>query len=170
MRRAIELARQAEGVTSPNPLVGAVLVTNGKVIAEGYHARFGGAHAEPRLLAKLSGRSIPRDAVLYLTMEPCSYHGKTPACVTALLDSTISRFVVATRDPNHRVSGRGVAALRRAGREVRVGLLANEARAINRPYFMSRRQGHARVTLKIASTPLPQGSWQNTWVALMLLL
>lgn len=152
MLRAIEIAREAEGRTSPNPLVGAVLAAGGRVIAEGYHARFGGAHAEPRLLKQLSGRSIPRDAVLYLTMEPCSYHGKTPACAETLLETSIRRFEVATLDPNPLVSGRGVKMLRRDGRDVRLGLLAKAARAINRPYFLSRSEGRARVTLKLATS------------------
>jgi diaminohydroxyphosphoribosylaminopyrimidine deaminase/5-amino-6-(5-phosphoribosylamino)uracil reductase len=152
MRQAIELARRGEGATSPNPLVGAVLVSRGRVIAEGYHPRFGAAHAEPRLLAKLSGRSIPPDAELFLTLEPCSYHGKTPPCVDALLASPIRRFVVATTDPNPKVRGRGITALRRAGRQVRLGVLASEAKLLNLPYFTSRREGRARVTLKIAST------------------
>jgi diaminohydroxyphosphoribosylaminopyrimidine deaminase/5-amino-6-(5-phosphoribosylamino)uracil reductase len=167
MRKAIELARGGEGSTSPNPMVGAVLVSRGRVIAEGYHARFGGAHAEPRLLAKLAGRRIPRDAELFLTLEPCSYHGKTPPCADALLASPIRRFVVATTDPNTKVRGRGIAALRAAGRDVRLGVMASEARSLNLPYFTSQREGRARVTLKIASTAdgmLADSTGASRWI------
>ena len=167
MRKAIDLARRGEGSTSPNPMVGAVLVSRGRVIADGYHARFGGAHAEPRLLTKLAGRNVPRDAVLYLTLEPCSYHGKTPPCVDALLASPIRRFVVATTDPNPRVRGRGVASLRAAGREVRLGVLGSEARSLNRPYFVSCKEARALVTLKIASTAdgmLADSTGASRWI------
>ena len=152
MRHAIGLARKGEGSTSPNPLVGAVLVSHDQVIAEGHHGRFGGPHAEPRLLAGLSNRVVPRDAELFLTLEPCSYHGKTPPCVEALLACGIRRFVVATTDPNPKVRGRGVATLRRAGCHIRLGVLADDAKALNVPYFLSQREGRARVTLKLAST------------------
>ncbi len=153
MRAAIEVARRGEGRTSPNPCVGALLVDRrGRPIAEGWHARFGSHHAERVLLEHVGGRRIPSDAVLYLTLEPCAHRGKTPPCVDALLESSIRRFVIASRDPDPRRAGRGIRALRAAGREVRVGLLRDDARELNRPFFLAMEEGRARVTLKIAST------------------
>jgi len=152
MQSALVLARRGIGKTSPNPAVGAVLHSRGERIAEGFHARFGGPHAERRLLASLAGRRVPSRAVLCLTLEPCAHHGKTPPCVEALLASRIQRFVIATADPNPTVRGRGIRALRADGREVRVGLLAREARELNAPFFIAHTQGRARVSLKIASS------------------
>jgi diaminohydroxyphosphoribosylaminopyrimidine deaminase / 5-amino-6-(5-phosphoribosylamino)uracil reductase len=154
MARALGLAVRGLGTTSPNPMVGAVLASGGRVLAEGHHSRFGGPHAERRLLAALTaGRTrVPSGSVLYLTLEPCTYHGKTPPCVDALIASPIRRAVVAARDPNPIVTGRGLRLLRRAGWEVRSGLMAEEARRLNLPFLLSQRQGRARITLKIAST------------------
>jgi diaminohydroxyphosphoribosylaminopyrimidine deaminase / 5-amino-6-(5-phosphoribosylamino)uracil reductase len=154
MARALALASRGAGSTSPNPMVGAVLASGEEIIAEGYHARFGGPHAERRLLASLaaSGRRVPRDSVLFLTLEPCTYEGKTPPCTQALLPSPIRRVVVAAHDPNPIVTGRGLRALRAAGWEVRSGLLAEDAERLIRPFTLARQHGRAMVTLKIAST------------------
>ncbi len=154
MARALALAARAAGSVSPNPMVGAVLAAGSEVVAEGYHARFGGPHAERRLLASLarSARRAPRGSVLYLTLEPCTYHGKTPPCVDALLASGIRRAIVATRDPNPIVTGRGLRSLRAAGWDVRAGLLGEEARRLIRPFALAQIDGRARVTLKIAAT------------------
>lgn len=154
MRRALRLAARGAGATSPNPMVGAVLAVGEEVVAEGYHARFGGPHAERRLLASLGarGKQAPARSVLYLSLEPCTYHGKTPPCVEALLGTRIRRAVIATKDPNPIVTGRGIRALRRAGWEVRTGLLSEEARRLIRPFTLAAGEGRARVTLKIAST------------------
>jgi len=154
MRRALEIARRGTGRVSPNPLVGAVLTdASGHVLAEGHHARFGGIHAERALLARIGcGRRVPKDAIFYVTLEPCVHHGKTPPCVDALLEFGIQRFVVAVRDPDLRTAGRGIRGLRAAGREVRVGLLREEARGLNPAFFLANEAGRARVTLKIASS------------------
>jgi diaminohydroxyphosphoribosylaminopyrimidine deaminase / 5-amino-6-(5-phosphoribosylamino)uracil reductase len=153
MRAALDLARRGAGRTSPNPLVGAVLSTaKGRILGTGHHARFGSAHAERVLLSALKGARVPADAILYVTLEPCAHQGKTPPCIEALLASPIQRFVFATRDPDPRTSGRGIRALRSAGRDVRVGLLAAEARAMNQPFFLVNGRGRARVSVKIATT------------------
>jgi diaminohydroxyphosphoribosylaminopyrimidine deaminase/5-amino-6-(5-phosphoribosylamino)uracil reductase len=152
MARALGLARRGLGHVSPNPMVGAVLVSGGRILAEGFHRRFGGPHAERVLLDRWGVRPIPRGAVLYLTLEPCVHEGKTPPCVTALLATSIRRFEIARLDPDPRVAGRGAAMLRKAGRTVRVGLMAEEAAALNAAHETAHRRRRARIRLKIAAT------------------
>ena len=121
MARAVELARRGAGWTSPNPLVGAVIVRDGRIIGEGWHHRFGGPHAEREALAACS--ESPAGATAYVTLEPCCHTGKTPPCTEALIEAGIARVVVGVLDPNPLVAGRGNEALRRAGIEVAVGVL-----------------------------------------------
>jgi diaminohydroxyphosphoribosylaminopyrimidine deaminase/5-amino-6-(5-phosphoribosylamino)uracil reductase len=121
LRMARRLARKAEGRTSPNPIVGAVLVRGGRIVGTGYHQFAGGDHAEIAAL-KRAGRKA-RGATLYITLEPCSYHGRTPPCTRALIRAGIAEVVAGTGDPNPLVAGRGFRQLRRAGIIVRVGLL-----------------------------------------------
>ena len=125
MRRAIELARRAWGRTHPNPLVGAVIVEDGQVVAEGFHAQDGGPHAERVALAAL-GRAPRTGATIYVTLEPCSTHGRTGACCDAIRESGIRRVVVGATDPNPAHEGGGFAMLRAAGVEVVTGVLAKE--------------------------------------------
>lgn len=152
MSRALAQAVRGAGDVSPNPAVGAVLVANDRVVAAGYHRRFGGPHAERNLFASLAGRKIPPDAILYLTLEPCTYEGKTPACIDLLLDSSIRNFVIAVTDPNPRVRGRGVRRLRADGRAVSVGTLRKEVGRLIAPFTLSQRSGRARIVLKMGST------------------
>lgn len=130
MQRAVTLARMAWGQTHPNPLVGAVIVEEGVVVAEGFHARDGTAHAERVALANL-GRPPKKGATLYVTLEPCSTHGRTGACCEAILAAGISRVVVGATDPNPAHAGGGFAALRAAGVEVVTGVLEDECRDLN---------------------------------------
>jgi diaminohydroxyphosphoribosylaminopyrimidine deaminase/5-amino-6-(5-phosphoribosylamino)uracil reductase len=169
MREALALAHRGIGLASPNPMVGALLVDGrGSRIAEGYHPRFGAVHAERLLLSRLADRgAVPRGAVLYLTLEPCAHQGKTPPCVDALLASPIQRFVIATPDPDPRTAGRGIRALRAAGRDVRVGLLRAEARDLNEAFFIANEEGRARVVLKIAATldgKLADSTGRSKWI------
>lgn len=127
MRRALVLARRGTGKTSPNPVVGAVVVRAGKIIGEGWHKRPGGSHAEVFALHGINARG----ATLYVTLEPCCTFGKTPPCTDAVIAAGIRRVVVAARDPNPRHAGRGLTVLRRAGIKVEEGLLAGEAIRIN---------------------------------------
>ena len=130
MRRALTLARRGLGKTSPNPAVGAVLVRNGRIVAEGWHKRAGGPHAEVFALRGVKARG----ATLFVTMEPCSTWGKTPPCTEAIIAAGVKRVVVAARDPNPKHNGRGLKLLRRAGIHVEAGLLADEATAMNEPF------------------------------------
>ena len=150
MRRALELAERGRGHTAPNPIVGAVLVRNGRVVGEGWHRAIGRHHAEVEALTR-AGRAA-RGATLYVTLEPCAHWGRTPPCADALLAAGIARCVVALRDPDPRVNGRGLRGLRAAGVEVELGLLAGEARAQLAGYLHSRVQGVPRITWKVAAS------------------
>jgi diaminohydroxyphosphoribosylaminopyrimidine deaminase / 5-amino-6-(5-phosphoribosylamino)uracil reductase len=130
MRAALREARRALGRTSPNPAVGAVLVHRGKIISRGYHERPGGPHGEVRCLTSLSG-PVPAGSTLYVTLEPCSTVGKTGRCTDAIMRAGVAHVVVGAVDPNPRHNGRGVAALRRAGISVRLGVLESECRCLN---------------------------------------
>lgn len=132
MRRAIELAKKGEGLVNPNPMVGAVLVKEGRVIGEGYHERFGGAHAERNALKHC--QESPEGATLYVTLEPCCHHGKTPPCTEAIIQSGIKRVVVGTLDCNPVVSGKGVGILREHHIWVEVGMLEEECRHLIRVF------------------------------------
>lgn len=150
MERAVELARKGEGLTRPNPPVGAVLVKNGRRIAEGYHHRAGGAHAEINTFRKAGARA--RGATLYVTLEPCSTWGRTPPCTDAILQHGIKRVVVGTTDPNPKHAGRGVKLLRRAGLKVEVGVCASLCEALIEPFSMFQLKHRPFVTLKLGST------------------
>ena len=150
LRRALELAARARGLTSPNPMVGAVLVREGMIVGEGFHQRAGEAHAEVEALARAG--ETARGATLYVSLEPCSHHGRTPPCVEAVIAAGVARVVVPVTDPNPLVSGRGVAALRAAGMSVSVGDLAAEAEALNRVFMTAMRRQRPHVTLKVGMT------------------
>jgi diaminohydroxyphosphoribosylaminopyrimidine deaminase/5-amino-6-(5-phosphoribosylamino)uracil reductase len=150
MRAALALAASALGRTSPNPVVGAVLVRDGRVVGEGRHERAGAPHAE--IVALAAAGEAARGATLYVTLEPCVHEGRTPPCVPAVAAAGVARVVVAIEDPDPRVRGRGVAALRAAGIPVDVGVLAAEARRLNEAYLHRVRTGRAFVALKAAVT------------------
>ncbi|MCK4408926.1 MAG: bifunctional diaminohydroxyphosphoribosylaminopyrimidine deaminase/5-amino-6-(5-phosphoribosylamino)uracil reductase RibD [Candidatus Eisenbacteria sp.] len=148
MGRAFELAKRGRGATSPNPVVGAVIVRNGAIVGAGYHERYGGPHAEVNALAEAGPRAS--GATLYVTLEPCSISGNTPPCTDAIVAAGIARTVVPVEDPNPRISGRGVSILREAGIDVDVGLMHKEAQILNAPYFKYRSTGLPFTTLKLA--------------------
>ncbi len=133
MRRAIELALKGKGLVSPNPMVGAVIVKDGKIIAEGYHRSYGTLHAERDAFANLKQPSDGAD--LYVTLEPCCHHGKQPPCTDAVIEHGIKRVFVGSEDPNPLVNGKGNAILRDHGIEVHTGILKEECDSINLPFF-----------------------------------
>ncbi|MBQ3337409.1 MAG: bifunctional diaminohydroxyphosphoribosylaminopyrimidine deaminase/5-amino-6-(5-phosphoribosylamino)uracil reductase RibD [Selenomonadaceae bacterium] len=148
MREALRIARHAEGRTSPNPLVGAVVVRDGKIIAEGWHRRAGTAHAEIHAL-NMAGE-LAAGATLYVTLEPCSHFGRTPPCARAIVEAGIKKVVAAMSDPNPLVAGRGFEILRAAGVEVEVGVLEAEARALNEIFIKWVTKNLPFVTMKFA--------------------
>ena len=150
MARALALAAEGLGRTFPNPPVGAVFVRGGRVVGEGFHHRAGAPHAEIEALRAAGGRV--RGATLYVTLEPCAHHGRTPPCAEALVGLGLRRIVVAMVDPNPRVRGRGIAKLRRAGIPVAVGPGAEEARLLTAGYRARVLHGRPLVTLKLATT------------------
>lgn len=153
MQRALSLAQRGSGSVSPNPMVGCVIVSDsGQIVGEGYHERYGREHAEVNALKEVSDRTTLNGATLYVTLEPCSHHGKTPPCADLIADLPLDRIVVAMEDPNPKVSGAGIARLREAGKEVDVGLLEQEAEELNRFYIHHTEFGRPWVTLKIAQT------------------
>lgn len=150
MRLALRLALKGAGRTSPNPMVGAVLVRRGKIIATGYHHRAGADHAEIVALKRAGDKA--RGATLYLNLEPCNHHGKTPPCTLSLIRSRVRRVVAGMADPNPLVSGKGIRRLRQAGIQVRVGLLEKECRKLNEAFTKYIRRRIPFVILKLAAS------------------
>ncbi len=149
MRRALHLAKRGEGNVHPNPMVGAVVVRGGLPVSEGWHRRYGQAHAEVEALQKARKRA--KGATLYLTLEPCAHWGKTPPCVDMVIRSGVKRVVMAMRDPNPKAGG-GISKLRKAGIHVTVGVLQAEARALNRVFCTWARFKRPYITLKAAAS------------------
>jgi diaminohydroxyphosphoribosylaminopyrimidine deaminase/5-amino-6-(5-phosphoribosylamino)uracil reductase len=150
MRRALALAERGLHTTTPNPRVGCVVVRDGEIVGEGFHERAGEAHAEVNALRAAGDRAA--GATVYVNLEPCNHHGKTPPCVEALVTARVRRVVAAMGDPNPKVAGRGFAALRAAGIEVHVGLLEHEARDLNVGFVSRMTRGRPWVRLKVAAS------------------
>lgn len=150
MRRVLAIAARGRGLVSPNPMVGAVVVQDGKIVATGYHHRHGSSHAEVDALSRIG--FMAQGCTLYVNLEPCCHQGMTPPCTSSVISSGVSRVVIGTMDPNPLVSGRGIASLRQAGVRVDVGLLDTACRELNRGFFKWITTGQPFVTLKLAST------------------
>lgn len=150
MRRAIELAQKGLGFTNPNPMVGAVIVKDGKIIGEGYHERCGELHAERNAIASLTESA--EGATIYVTLEPCCHYGKTPPCTEVIIENKISRVVIGSRDPNPLVSGKGARILREVGITVEEDFLREECDQINKVFFHYITTKHPYVTVKYAMT------------------
>jgi len=150
MARALELARRGRFTTTPNPNVGCVIVRDGEVVGEGYHFRAGEPHAEVHALRMAGDKA--QGAIAYVTLEPCSHHGRTPPCCDALIAAGVSRVVAAMQDPNPHVAGRGLYRLQQAGIAVSHGLMMQEAEALNRGFFKRMRTGFPWVQLKMGAS------------------
>lgn len=165
MARAFQLARLGRFTTAPNPNVGCVIVRDGETVGEGYHLRAGEPHAEVHAL-RMAGEKA-RGATAYVTLEPCSHHGRTPPCADALVAAGVSRVVAAMQDPNPQVAGRGLYKLQQAGIEVRHGLMLAEAEAINKGFLKRMRTGFPYVQLKLGASldgRTAMASGQSQWI------
>tara|TARA_B100000989_G_C19530012_1_gene469079 strand:+ start:1175 stop:2266 length:1092 start_codon:yes stop_codon:yes gene_type:complete len=153
MQHALDLALKGRGKVSPNPLVGCVIVdVHGHRVGAGYHKKYGGAHAEVEAVHSVETPDALKDATVYVTLEPCSHHGKTPPCADLLASLPIKRVVIAQKDPNPLVNGSGIEKLRAHGIDVRLGVLEQEAEQLNEFFNHAQRFGRPFVTLKIAQT------------------
>lgn len=152
MYRCLQLSLNGRGAVSPNPMVGAVIVHNDRIIGEGYHRQYGKAHAEVNAISSVKDKSLLKEATIYVSLEPCSHYGKTPPCAQLIIDSKIPRVVVACLDPYPAVSGRGVRMLKDAGVSVVVGVLEAEAIELNKEFFVSQTQKRPYIYLKWAQT------------------
>lgn len=150
MQLAIDLSRKGLGTTSPNPVVGCVIVKDGSIVGTGFHEYAGGPHAEVVAL-KAAGEKA-RGADVYVTLEPCSFYGRTPPCAEALIAHGVKRVIVAVRDPHPKVSGRGIEMLKASGIEVVEGLMARQAAFVNRYYLTAITRSRPYVTIKLAAT------------------
>ncbi len=165
MARALRLAERGLFTTDPNPRVGCVVVSDGRVVGEGWHERAGSPHAEVHALQQAG--SAAAGATAYITLEPCSHHGRTPPCADALIASGVSRAVVAMQDPNPQVAGQGLQALRDAGIEVADGLLEQEAELLNPGFVMRMRRGRPWVRCKLAMSldgRTAMASGESQWI------
>jgi diaminohydroxyphosphoribosylaminopyrimidine deaminase/5-amino-6-(5-phosphoribosylamino)uracil reductase len=152
MKRCLELASRAEGLTYPNPLVGSVIVHDGLIVGEGYHLRAGAPHAEVNAINSVPDRAMLKSSTLYVNLEPCSHFGKTPPCADLIIAESIPRIVIGTLDTSDKVSGKGLARLREAGREVIAGVAEEESRRINRRFFTVHEKRRPYITLKWAQS------------------
>ncbi|MDF2786218.1 MAG: ribD [Pantoea eucrina] len=165
MARALELARRGRFTTMPNPNVGCVIVRDGTLVGEGWHQRAGEPHAEVHAL-RMAGEQA-RGATAYVTLEPCSHHGRTPPCCDALIAAGVSRVVVAMQDPNPQVAGRGLWRLQQAGIEVSHGLMMAEAEALNRGFLKRMRTGFPWIQLKLGASldgRTAMASGESKWI------
>ena len=152
MRRCLELASKAEGLTYPNPMAGCVIVYDGKILGEGYHLRSGESHAEINAIISVSDKAKLNLSTLYVNLEPCSHFGKTPPCADFILSSSIPRIVIGTIDTSEKVSGKGINRLRDAGCKVETGILETECRRLNRRFFTFHEKRRPYITLKWAQS------------------
>lgn len=165
LKQTFKLAKKGLSWTNPNPLVGAVIVKNGRIIGKGFHHKTGLPHAEIEALN--SAVENPEGATLYVNLEPCNYFGKTPPCVPVIIRSKIKRVVCSTKDPNPKVFGQGLAKLQKAGIEISVGILENEARELNEAFFTFHEKKRPFVAIKFATSldgKMATGTGDSKWI------
>jgi diaminohydroxyphosphoribosylaminopyrimidine deaminase/5-amino-6-(5-phosphoribosylamino)uracil reductase len=168
MLRALELATLGRGHVSPNPMVGCVLVKDGLVIAEGWHEKYGGPHAEVNAINALEDKSQLEDATLYVNLEPCSHHGKTPPCADLILRYPIKRVVICNIDPNPLVAGEGIEKLIAGGKEVEVGILEEQGLELNKRFFSFIQKKRPYILLKWAETSdgyIAHENYDSKWIS-----
>ncbi|MAL18216.1 MAG: riboflavin biosynthesis protein RibD [Balneola sp.] len=168
MQQALELAAQGKGYVAPNPMVGCVIVSEeGKLVGEGYHKKFGEAHAEVNAVQSIANKADLENATVYVSLEPCSHQGKTPPCAPMLAKLPIKKVVIAMKDPNPSVDGKGILHLRNNGVEVETGLLKEEAEKLNEFFIHHQTFGRPFITLKVAQTAdgyLAAADGESQWI------
>jgi diaminohydroxyphosphoribosylaminopyrimidine deaminase/5-amino-6-(5-phosphoribosylamino)uracil reductase len=152
MQRAIDLARHGSGRVAPNPMVGAVIVLDYRIIGEGYHQNYGGPHAEVNAIDQVKNKELLKEATIYVTLEPCAHHGKTPPCADLLVRHQLKRVVIGCLDPFSKVNGKGIEILQKAGIQVDTGVLEKECRELNKRFFTFHERQRPYVILKWAQT------------------
>ena len=168
MLRALELARLGQGTVSPNPLVGCVVVHEGRVIGEGWHQQYGEAHAEVNAIAAVQDPGLLRESTVYVNLEPCSHHGKTPPCADLLIERAVKKVVVANLDPNPLVNGRGIQKLQNAGIEVVIGMEEAKGRALNKRFFTAQEKKRPYIIFKWAQTSdgfMARENYDSKWIS-----
>ena len=168
IKRALELAGLGIGQVSPNPMVGCVIVHDNKIIGEDYHQKFGQAHAEVNAINAVKDQSLLPESTAYITLEPCAHHGKTPPCADLLIDKKLKRIVISCRDPYDQVDGKGIEKLKKAGIEVIVGILENEATDLNKRFFSAVQKQRPYVILKWAQTSdgfVARENFDSKWIS-----
>jgi len=168
MTRAYELARLGLGNTSPNPMVGCVIVHDDRIIGEGFHQVCGGPHAEVNAVKNVKDTSLLSEATVYVTLEPCAHHGKTPPCAELLVKEKVKKVVIGNIDPNPLVSGKGIDIMKKAGIEVETGLMASEGQELNKRFFKSIHQKSPFVILKWAQTAdgfIARSNFDSKWIS-----
>ncbi len=152
MRRCIELAKMGMGYVAPNPMVGSVIVHNNKIIGEGYHKKYGEAHAEVNAINSVINKSLLTESTIYVTLEPCAHFGKTPPCADLIIKHKIPNIVIGMKDPFAKVNGLGIEKLKNAGCSVKVGILENECKILNKPFITFHEKQRPYIILKWAQT------------------
>lgn len=168
MRRALELAQLGLGKTSPNPMVGCVIVHEERIIGEGYHQCYGGPHAEVNAVADVADKGLLKESTVYVTLEPCSHFGKTPPCADLLIEHQVKKVIICNEDPNPLVSGNGICKLKEAGIAVDVGLLAGVGNVLNKRFFTSFVNSRPYVILKWAQTSdgfVARENFDSKWIS-----
>lgn len=168
MRRAMELAPRGRGSVSPNPMVGCVIVHDGKIVGEGWHQRYGGPHAEVVAVQSVTNQELLKSCTLYVTLEPCAHFGKTPPCADMLVRVGIKRVVIANEDPNPLVAGKGIEKLRAAGIETTVGIMQREGLDLNRRFFTMIQKQRPYIILKWAQTSdgfMARENYDSKWIS-----
>jgi len=168
MQRALDLAVLGLGEVSPNPMVGCVIVHKEKIIGEGWHEKYGQSHAEVNAIESVKSKDLISKSVIYVSLEPCSYYGKTPACTDLLLRYKPKKVIIACEDPNPKVSGKGIKILKENAIEVQTGVLQDRAMALNKRFFVSNTKQHPYIILKWAQTKdkfIAHTNFDSKWIS-----
>lgn len=152
MEKTLNLAEKGKFRVCPNPMVGCLIVYENTIIGEGYHEYYGGKHAEVNAIESVKNKELLKESTVYVSLEPCAHYGKTPPCANLLIENKIKKVVIATKDPNPMVAGKGIDLLKKAGIEVEIGILEDQAKALNAPFFYFFEQNRPYITIKFASS------------------